>query len=307
MVLLGKHQFKVTSIEPARVHCHTTPHHQESDSKGGGGNEHRHKEVDEHESKSSSLESMVGDAEALLLALEELSVSGGEQQRGSAEGGQEAAAAIQARMQRLREAASALSSAPVLTSTSSTSQPKRRVSDDKDEGKDVSTSAGRGEKEHNEGEGEKEDREAGDMRMGLVCFAPEGSPLIGASYWVARAGASFGRSKSNAISLMLEDRSIDNSVSQEHAHIEMDEVRASRDQRCDHDYHVPHQLFCCSAFQLSSAMLTYSQIYYTCNRNQAHFSYVMEIPRKPGTMQCKCAPTLRSSWPALLQYVPTNV
>jgi hypothetical protein len=216
MVLLGKHQFKVAAIDPMR----------RSDSKEdrdrGEGEEDCESSV---VSKSSSLEAIVGDAEALLLALEELNVSSGGGGGGGEEGAGREKARLQARMQRLREAASALSTSPLLASSSPPKEQHYNQHQHKgSEHKGFSKSC-KGEDEEDDEEGADEVHDAGDMRLQLICFAPEGSPLIGVSYHVGRGGASLGRAKSNGISLMLEDRSIDNSVSQEHAHIEMDKVR----------------------------------------------------------------------------------
>lgn len=215
LVLLGKHQFKVSSVEPVHGRGGSIPSRRtdsRSDKKAVGtvSEDKRHskqeeeeeeEEDDSHVSKSSSLEAIVGDAEELLLALEALNIhsSGGDEARNQA-------ALIQARMQRLRDAATALSEAP------SSPLSKEHKNDDHN----------RGYKEEDEEEDEVDD--AVDMRLRLICFAPEGSPLIGVTYTVGREGATLGRGKNNGISLMLEDRSIDNSVSQEHARIEMDKV-----------------------------------------------------------------------------------
>jgi hypothetical protein len=86
--------------------------------------------------------------------------------------------------------------------------------------------------------------DAVDMRLKLICFAPEGSPLIGMSYHVGHDGASLGRAKTNGISLMLEDRSIDNSVSQEHARIEMDKVNSTAQHLLVTEHHIHEQHFC---------------------------------------------------------------
>jgi hypothetical protein len=220
MILLGKHQFKVASIEPVKVYGTDTrkslSNIYRSDSKSG--DERTHCE----QPQTSSLEAIVGDAEALLLALEELSVSGNDDEDEVLDK-QSQAARIQAHMQRLRVAASALSSP--LGNPSSISQYK--CVEEKQQQGEKGTSISCVEKSQGIIPDESDEvNDSVDMRMSLICFAPEGSPLIGISYLVGKDGATLGRAKSNDISLMLEDRSIDNSVSQEHARIEMDKVFA---------------------------------------------------------------------------------
>jgi hypothetical protein len=220
MILLGKHQFKVASIEPVKVYGTDTrkslSNIYRSDSKSG--DERTHCE----QPQTSSLEAIVGDAEALLLALEELSVSGNDDEDEVLDK-QSQAARIQAHMQRLRVAASVLSSP--LGNPSSISQYK--CVEEKQQQGEKGTSISCVEKSQGIIPDESDEvNDSVDMRMSLICFAPEGSPLIGISYLVGKDGATLGRAKSNDISLMLEDRSIDNSVSQEHARIEMDKVFA---------------------------------------------------------------------------------
>ena len=228
-MLLGKHQFKVSSIEPVQAgdrrgggenvtSSSSLMHRSDSKTEGGGGEDKHHEKEEAAQedsdlvSKSSSLEAMVGDAEALLLALEELNVNDGSDDEDEAQQlKRQKTTLLQARLQRLRESASALSGSPPRPSR----QQQHKLGEHK---------GGSSKEEEEEGEGEGERDDVVDMQLQLICFAPEGSPLIGMRYCVGREGTTLGRGKSNGISLMQEDKSIDNSVSQEHAHIDMDKV-----------------------------------------------------------------------------------
>ena len=229
MILLGKHQFKVSSIEPVQQEAVTpsiSSRFQTGDSKAGSENKcGDNEDLVFHDTKSSSLEAIVGDAEALLSALEELSIGS---RNSSHEGNcwersnqQHQTALIQARVQRLREAASLLSPSSVQPLNTERQQESQHVVAEEKDTNHVGTTNIKQTKEHHIVE---EAHDAVDMRLKLICFAPEGSPLIGMSYYVGRGGASLGRAKNNGVALMVDDRSIDNSVSQEHAHIVMDKV-----------------------------------------------------------------------------------